>query len=81
MKATTDNSPMGRGKGGVSPAVIVSDKSMPTSRLQGGIVSTLTVDDVIKHVHSGNYTCAPSNARAASVMVHVVDGKSLQIMT
>lgn len=26
--------------------------------------------------HSGNYTCAPSNARPTSIMVHVVDGTS-----
>ena len=24
---------------------------------------------------AGNYTCAPTNAKADSVMVHVIDGK------
>lgn len=40
------------------------------------IVSTLSIDNV-NGLHSGNYTCAPSNARAASIMVHVVDGEWL----
>jgi hypothetical protein len=39
------------------------------------IVSTLAIDNV-SGGHSGNYSCAPSNARPASIMVHVVDGKN-----
>ena len=30
-------------------------------------------------MHSGNYTCAPSNAKKTSIMVHVVDGKYIFI--
>jgi hypothetical protein len=37
-------------------------------------VSTLLVSKVNKE-DAGNYTCVPSNARADSVMVHVIDGK------
>ena len=40
------------------------------------LISTLSVENVKKKIHSGNYTCAPSNARKTSIMVHVVDGKS-----
>lgn len=36
--------------------------------------SILTVNKT-KLTHNGNYTCAPSNAKAASVMVHVIEGK------
>ena len=36
--------------------------------------STLLVSKVNK-MDAGNYTCVPSNARADSVMVHVIDGK------
>lgn len=25
--------------------------------------------------HGGNYTCVPSNAKFASVMIHVIEGK------
>ena len=39
------------------------------------LISTLSVENVKKQLHSGNYTCAPSNARKTSIMVHVVDGK------
>jgi len=39
-----------------------------------GLVSELLVDKATR-VHSGNYTCEPSNAAAASVLVHVVDGE------
>ena len=42
---------------------------------ENGIVSILSVVDSAEAKHSGNYTCAPSNARPASVMVHVVDGE------
>lgn len=36
--------------------------------------SVLTVDKT-KLTHDGNYTCLPSNAKAASVMVHVIEGE------
>ena len=36
--------------------------------------STLLVSKVNK-MDAGNYTCVPSNARADSVMVHVIDGR------
>jgi len=36
--------------------------------------SILTVNKT-KLTHDGNYTCAPSNAKAASVMVHVIEGE------
>ena len=39
------------------------------------LISTLSVENVEKTTHSGNYTCSPSNARSASIMVHVVDGR------
>ena len=41
------------------------------------VVSSLSIDDV-SGLHSGNYTCAPSNARAAAIVVHVVDGECRQ---
>lgn len=41
----------------------------------GGVVSKLSIDNVRRVLHSGNYTCEPSNARAASITVHIVDGK------
>ena len=40
------------------------------------LISRLSVEDVEKVKDSGNYTCAPSNARSTSIMVHVVDGES-----
>ena len=36
--------------------------------------SILTVNKT-KLTHEGNYTCVPSNAKAAFVMVHVIEGK------
>jgi U3 small nucleolar RNA-associated protein 14 len=41
------------------------------------LISTLSVENVKKQMHSGNYTCAPSNAKKTSIMVHVVDGKNV----
>ena len=43
------------------------------------LISTLSVENVNKKMHSGNYTCAPSNAKKTSIMVHVVDGKHISI--
>lgn len=36
--------------------------------------SILTVNKT-KLTHDGNYTCTPSNARPASIMVHVIEGE------
>lgn len=49
-------------------------KSETEGEEDDSIVSTLSIDNVSRQ-HSGNYTCAPSNARQVSIMVHVVDGK------
>ena len=54
-----------------SPHVKIEDAKLPNEQ---PLVSKLSVDNV-QRSHSGNYTCAPSNAKAASVQVHVVDGK------
>ena len=43
------------------------------------LISTLSVENVNKKMHSGNYTCAPSNAKKTSITVHVVDGKYMFI--
>lgn len=48
-------------------------KAVPTSYLSLSTISTLTIQKVHFH-HAGNYTCAPSNARSASVSVHVLQG-------
>ena len=53
-----------------SPHVKIEDAASPEEQ---PLVSKLSVENVQKS-HSGNYTCAPSNASPASVMVHVVDG-------
>ena len=52
-------------RGGIS---VVTESRRRTSNL---LVSKVTTDD------AGNYTCAPSNAQADSVMVHVIKGKIL----
>ena len=51
------------------------DPSAPTliDGVRSILVSKLSIEDAVRS-NSGNYTCAPSNARATSVMVHVVDG-------
>ncbi|XP_026481529.1 protein turtle homolog B-like [Ctenocephalides felis] len=38
-------------------------------------VSLLTVPEANKSMHDGNYTCAPSNARPASIAVHILNGE------
>ena len=38
------------------------------------LVSTLDIFDV-RETDAGNYTCAPSNAKNHSVIVHVVKGE------
>ncbi len=58
---------------------MVSDFSKPPSSSSSDdfpdVVSVLSVSESALRTHSGNYTCSPSNARSASVMVHVVDGE------
>ena len=50
-------------RGGIS---VVTESRRRSSNL---LVSKVTKED------AGNYTCAPTNARADSVMVHVIDGE------
>jgi len=54
------------------PHVKIEDAKSPDEQ---PLVSKLSVENV-QRSHTGNYTCAPSNARPASVMVHVVDDES-----
>ena len=56
-----------------SPNVRIEEAKSPDEQ---PLVSKLSVENVQKS-HTGNYTCAPSNARPASVVVHVVDGMYL----
>ncbi len=37
--------------------------------------ATLTLNEVSRR-HSGNYSCRPSNAKEASVRLHVIDGNT-----
>ena len=53
-------------RGGIS---VVTESRRRSSNL---LVSKVTKAD------AGNYTCAPTNAKADSVMVHVIDGKLLR---
>lgn len=41
------------------------------------VISTVSILSIkeVHFKHAGNYTCAPSNARPASIMVHVLRGK------
>ncbi len=41
--------------------------------------SSLTIS-TINHSHSGNYSCVPSNTKPASILVHILDGKSRLIV-
>lgn len=40
-------------------------------------ISILTINEV-SFLHVGNYTCAPSNAKQASITVHVLRGNFVQ---
>ena len=55
-------------RGGVS----LENEKTPQGTRSTLIVTKATGDD------TGNYTCSPSSGHAASVMVHVVDGKVLK---
>lgn len=46
--------------------------------LPNSSMSVLTIKTVSFH-HAGNYTCAPSNARPASITVHVLRGETFLI--
>jgi len=56
------------------------DAPVPTPNLldqsREDLISRLSVDDAVSEKDSGNYTCAPSNARSTSIMVHVHDDES-----
>ena len=53
-------------RGGIS---VVTESRRRSSNL---LVSKVNKDD------AGNYTCVPTNAKADSVMVHVIDGKKIR---
>ena len=61
-------------KVGMTASSSDSASSSSSSASSSPVVSSLSIDDV-SGLHSGNYTCAPSNARAAAIVVHVVDGE------
>ena len=48
---------------------------METEKTESSTTSRLLVTQA-RLTDSGNYTCIPSNANPASVMVHVLNGKS-----
>lgn len=48
--------------------------SLETEKTESGTTSKLLVTQA-RSSDSGNYTCIPSNANPASVMVHVLNGK------
>ncbi|XP_021712833.1 probable nitrile hydratase, partial [Aedes aegypti] len=47
---------------------------LPYSHILSPATSVLTIKEVHSK-HAGNYTCAPSNTRPASITVHVLQGK------
>ena len=63
----------------VTPEFLLKVSPVPTPDLldqsREDLISRLSVDDAVSEKDSGNYTCAPSNARSTSIMVHVHDGK------
>lgn len=64
------NSSHGHGNGGGH----TSSTQHQSSYLQSPSTSVLTIQEVHFN-HAGNYTCAPSNARPASITVHVLRGE------
>ncbi|XP_058815634.1 uncharacterized protein LOC131679094 [Topomyia yanbarensis] len=47
---------------------------LPYSHILSPVTSVLTIKEVHSK-HAGNYTCAPSNTRSASITVHVLQGE------
>ena len=58
----------------VRKAATVVPAAKGGSTLEKGVVTLLHIGHVGR-ANSGNYTCQPSNAKAASVVVHIVDGE------
>ncbi|XP_055857215.1 uncharacterized protein LOC129920072 isoform X2 [Episyrphus balteatus] len=67
----SSNSSHGHGNSGHMSSLGSQHQS---SYLQAPSTSVLTIQEVHFH-HAGNYTCAPSNARPASITVHVLRGE------
>ncbi len=53
--------------------------SMETTKSEQGTVSKLVITKATS-TDAGNYTCLASNAGAASVMVHVVNGNNFLLL-
>ncbi|XP_017098806.2 limbic system-associated membrane protein [Drosophila bipectinata] len=66
-------------KGSNPPSSIPYFQAHQSSYLLNPSVSVLTVKQV-NFRHAGNYTCAPSNARPASITVHVLRGEKTAAM-
>lgn len=57
----------------ISPFTMLQMQQHKSPYLPNSSMSVLTIKTVTFH-HAGNYTCAPSNARPASITVHVLRG-------
>ncbi|XP_033150591.1 uncharacterized protein LOC117134991 [Drosophila busckii] len=57
----------------VTPLSTLQLQQLKSPYLPNSSMSVLTIKTVTFH-HAGNYTCAPSNARPASITVHVLRG-------
>ncbi|XP_040566928.1 zwei Ig domain protein zig-8 [Lepeophtheirus salmonis] len=58
-----------------SPSVDIRSQVFKDSIANGTEISHLTID-YVSVIHSGNYSCSPSNASPASVMVHIVNDEN-----
>ncbi|KAM8715433.1 hypothetical protein ACLKA7_002480 [Drosophila subpalustris] len=58
----------------ISPFTMLQMQQHKSPYLPNSSMSVLTIKTVTFH-HAGNYTCAPSNARPASITVHVLRGE------